>query len=189
MSRRTFLNNYQPLERVISQIDRTHRFTISGLWEIPVGKGRKLGSNMPTVLNYAVGGWELLWVTIVDSGVPIGGWSGSIVTGTPRKVDRSIDKWFDTSVFGVQPSYTLRTVSSYFSGIRQDNVKNFDITIGKTFPIWESMKLRFTTQFFNAFNTPQFGAPNTSVTSAAFGTITSQANYPRWIQFAGKFEF
>jgi hypothetical protein len=189
MSRRTFLNNYQDLERVISQVDRTHRLTVSGLWEVPVGKGRKFGGDMPAVLNYAIGGWELLWITIFDSGQPVSGWGGSIVTGTPAQINRTIDKWFDTSAFGVQPPFTLRTVSSLLSGIRADGVHNFDITIGKTFPIRESLKLRFTTQFFNAFNSPQFSAPNTSVTSPAFGTVSGQANYPRWIQLAAKVEF
>ena len=189
MSRRSFLNNYQDLERVISQVDRTHRLTLSGLWELPVGKGRKFGGQMPAALNYAIGGWELLWITIFDSGQPVSGWSGSIVTGTPRQIDRTIDKWFDTSAFGVQPQFTLRTVSSLLSGIRADGVHNFDLTIGKTFPIKEPLKLRFTTQFFNAFNSPQFSSPNTSVTSPAFGTISGQANYPRWIQLAAKVEF
>jgi hypothetical protein len=38
----------------------------------------------------------------------------------------------------------------------------------------------------NAFNTPRFGSPNTSVTSTTFGQITSQANAPRQLQFALK---
>ena len=32
---------------------------------------------------------------------------------------------------------------------------------------------------FNVFNRTQFGAPNGSVTSAAFGTVSTQANSPR----------
>jgi len=42
---------------------------------------------------------------------------------------------------------------------------------------------------FNLFNTPQFGGPNTSVTSSSFGIVTSQANDPRDLQFALKFVF
>jgi hypothetical protein len=49
--------------------------------------------------------------------------------------------------------------------------------------------VQFRAEYFNAFNTPRFGGPNTSVTSAAFGVINSQANAPRQIQFALKFLF
>jgi hypothetical protein len=42
---------------------------------------------------------------------------------------------------------------------------------------------------FNLFNTPQFNGPNTSVTSAAFGQVTSQYNDPRDLQFALKILF
>jgi hypothetical protein len=43
-------------------------------------------------------------------------------------------------------------------------------------------------EVFNATNTPPFGAPNTTVGSAAFGTITS-AGDPRVVQLALKFIF
>jgi hypothetical protein len=38
----------------------------------------------------------------------------------------------------------------------------------------------------NAFNTPRFGSPTTSVTSTIFGQIASQANSPRQLQFGLK---
>ena len=43
-------------------------------------------------------------------------------------------------------------------------------------------------EVFNATNTPPLGAPNTTVGSAAFGTITS-AGDPRVVQLALKFIF
>ena len=43
-------------------------------------------------------------------------------------------------------------------------------------------------EVFNATNTPFFGAPNTTVGAAAFGTITT-AGDPRVIQLAVKFLF
>ena len=43
---------------------------------------------------------------------------------------------------------------------------------------------------FNFFNTPWFGAPNTNVTSTAFGTVApNQANDPRNIQFGVRLTF
>ena len=47
--------------------------------------------------------------------------------------------------------------------------------------------MQFRAEFLNAFNTPRFGSPNTSVTATAFGVINCQANSPRQTQFGLKF--
>jgi len=41
----------------------------------------------------------------------------------------------------------------------------------------------------NAFNTPQFRAPNTAVGNSNFGAITQQANFPRYLQLGGRITF
>ena len=64
-----------------------------------------------------------------------------------------------------------------------------DLNISKTLPIHERFSFEMGADFYNAFNHPLFGAPNTSVTNAAFGTITSQANSPRWIMLNGILKF
>jgi hypothetical protein len=51
----------------------------------------------------------------------------------------------------------------------------------------EGIKAQFRTEALNVTNTPQFYGPNTTFTSAAFGLITSQANYPRLIQLGVRF--
>ena len=50
--------------------------------------------------------------------------------------------------------------------------------------------MQFRAESFNAFNTPWFGAPNTTLGSAAFGVVSpSQQNDPRNIQLALKLLF
>jgi hypothetical protein len=44
--------------------------------------------------------------------------------------------------------------------------------LSRSQPIRESMNVQFRAEFFNAFNTPQFGDPNGSVTATNFGQIT-----------------
>ena len=52
------------------------------------------------------------------------------------------------------------------------------------------MRLQALRSGFNLFNTPWFGAPNTNVTAAAFGTVTpTQANDPRNVQIGIRFMF
>ena len=76
-----------------------------------------------------------------------------------------------------------------FSGPGQDS---WDITLAKLTKVGgirENATLEFRTEFFNAFNHPQFGNPTTNVGSAAFGNITIRSVNPRLIQFALKYSF
>ncbi|MFN7926243.1 MAG: hypothetical protein U0Q16_39460 [Bryobacteraceae bacterium] len=65
-------------------------------------------------------------------------------------------------------------------------MRNFDLSLFKDFKPVERVVVQFRAEFLNAFNTPRFGGPNTSVTSGSFGIISSQANAPRQIQFGLK---
>jgi hypothetical protein len=53
----------------------------------------------------------------------------------------------------------------------------------------EGASLQFRTEFFNAFNHPQFGNPGTIVGSPSFGKIGSTSVAPRLIQFGLKYIF
>jgi len=66
--------------------------------------------------------------------------------------------------------------------IRTDGIYNFDLSVFKNFHATERLNIQFRAEAFNAFNTPRFGGPNTSVTSSSFGVISSQANAPRQTQ-------
>jgi hypothetical protein len=56
-------------------------------------------------------------------------------------------------------------------------------------PLREGSLLEFRTEAFNALNHPQFAGPNTTVGSAAFGRVTSQANSARQVQMGLKLYF
>ena len=76
-----------------------------------------------------------------------------------------------------------------FEGPAQQNV---DLSLIKRFSIhWprESTQLEFRSEFFNAFNHPQFADPDVEFTSPTFGQITSTAVNPRVVQFALKLSF
>jgi len=56
--------------RSLSFADRPHRFTISGVWELPFGKGRRLLGNAGKPLDLLFGGWEAAGSYIFNSGRP-----------------------------------------------------------------------------------------------------------------------
>ncbi len=66
---------------------------------------------------------------------------------------------------------------------------NFDISLQKITYITEKKQILFRTEFFNAFNHPQFSPPVTTQQTSTFGVIQSTATNPRIIQFALKFIF
>ena len=76
--------------------------------------------------------------------------------------------------------------------LRQHGTSNFDFAVFKTTKFGPDGRLgvQFRTEFFNLFNRAQFGPPNTNFADDAnFGTVKSQINNPRLIQFALKFQF
>lgn len=70
--------------------------------------------------------------------------------------------------------------------MRNDGIRNFDLAVFKEFFPREGLRVPFRPEFLNAFNTPRFGGPTTSVAPASFGIISSQVNAPRQTQFGLK---
>jgi hypothetical protein len=100
-------------------------------------------------------------------------------------VDERLSRYFDTSVYTQPAPFTFGTASAV-SDIRNDGVKNFDLSLFKEFDPLERLRVQFRVEALNAFNTPRFGSPDTSVNSNTFGVISSQANNPRQLQFGLK---
>jgi hypothetical protein len=65
----------------------------------------------------------------------------------------------------------------------------WDLSLFKHFPIRERMNLEFRFEGYDILNHPNFSDPNTTVTSSAFGTVTSQAGLSREFQGALKLTF
>ncbi len=63
-----------------------------------------------------------------------------------------------------------------------------DFSVIKRFPITENTRFTIRADFFNIFNTVNFGLPNNDINSALFGQSTT-AGAPRIVQFAGRFDF
>jgi hypothetical protein len=197
MAADSFLNaqDQMPYES-ISDLDRTHRVTGSGIWELPFGKGRKFGAQMPRVLEFFAGGWQLSGVYQYQAGQPLG-FGQALFIGDSTQINlastqRNTDKWFNTSVFNRDSAAVLgsnlRTAPLRYSNIKSDSQRRLDLSLNKTFSITERVKMKFRADAFNAFNEVVLQNPNTDPVNSAFGRITAQEP-PRSWQFSLNLSF
>jgi outer membrane receptor protein involved in Fe transport len=191
-------------QRALADIDVAHRLTVGYVYELPWGKGRKWGSNWSRPLDLIAGSWQVNGITTFSSGTPLAISASNTAgifnmairpnnNGKSAKLDgpvhERLDRYLDTSVFSQPPAFTFGNLSPRLPDVRNDGVRNWDISLFKDFNLTERFRLQLRGEALNAFNTPRFGGPNTSVTSGTFGVITSQANAPRQIQLGLKLLF
>lgn len=153
-------------------------------------------------MGHTLGGWEIGIIGSFYSGGPLG--VTSAVNGTDSQgggqrpnwngVNPGISnptpyEWFNTSVFSTPAAYTFGDAPRTFDGARSDWTRNADVSLHKNAHITEKLILQIRADAFNLSNTVVFSPPNTSYGSAAFGTVSSQANQPRVLQFGLKLLF
>jgi hypothetical protein len=174
---------------VIADNDRPHRLTASGIWEIPIGRGRRFATSAPKFVDLFTGGWQLNGVVAVQSGPPLG-FGNSIFNGDIKEIplsgsNRSVDRWFATEGFVRDASQQLQLnrqqLPLRFSGIRGDGQREWNWSLFKTFPATERVRVQFRAELYNAFNQASFNAPNRNPTSGAFATVTdTQSEAKNW---------
>lgn len=188
--------------RALADIDIAHRFVMSYIYELPFGRGRRFGTNAAGAVNWLLGGWQVNGITTFQTGTPLS-LSATNTAGLfnpktrPNNSGRSgklsgpvherLGRYLDTSVYTQPAPFTFGNLGERLPDIRNDGMRNFDLSVFKEFAVAEKIRAQFRAEFLNAFNTPRFGGPNTSVVAAAFGVITSQSNAPRQTQFGLKF--
>jgi len=195
-------------EKTYAAGDIPQNLVIGYVYDLPFGTGkayltRGVGSKI-------VGGWSLGGVLTYQSGVPIPSpypafsevplYAGQIrpnrVLGVPVLSDAARSGNFDP---GTGPYLNVAAWSSPdpfnfgnaagMSGARIPALLDEDVSILKTTPLTEKLKLQFRAEAFNVANRTEFGFPNLSLGSSGFGTIASQQNRPRTIQFGLKLLF
>ena len=157
MEATAFLNTTDPMPyESISGLDRPHRFTASGVWEIPLGRGRKFGTNWHAAPDFILGGWQLGAIVAGQSGAPLGFGNiifyGDIKNIALPKDQRDVDRWFNIDAgfnrnSAQQLANNIRTFPLRFSGIRSDDQRSWDFSIVKSFPIRERVKVGFRAEF------------------------------------------
>ena len=106
------------LNKALSAFDTPHQFIGSWVYQLPFGKGRRIGSSWNAIGNAVLGGWDLDGIVRVQSGqaVAIGGNN----LGRSAKIDNpTLARWFDTTAFINTPAFTIQTTGPRSPGCSQ----------------------------------------------------------------------
>ncbi|HYU79829.1 MAG TPA: TonB-dependent receptor, partial [Vicinamibacterales bacterium] len=161
-----------------------HRLTGALTWQVPVGRDRAFLSDMPSALDYVLGGWQYTTAVRIYSGRPVLFTDANAVSGDPKLDSPTRDRWFDTSVFAAQPAFTPRTNPVYFDGLTGPGAWFMDMTLTKSFPIRNSYRIEARLEAYNALNHIVWDQPDTTFGSSNFGSVTRKRvdSYGREIQ-------
>ena len=203
------------LEKSIGQYDVTHNFKLGLIYELPFGRGKRWLSH--GIASRLLGNWRVSTINIYTSGTPVGigtTYSLPIVAGrtvpyvtsyegwrapVQGSFDPSVDNFFVPYQSGPFPKQGKGTPYSGIGNVTRYNPKvryfanlNENLSLAKSFPIHEQIRLDFRAEAFNAFNRVRFGTGSTTLQEQNFGHLTSNSyilNTPRQIQFALKLYF
>ncbi len=201
--------------RAVSDFDRTHRFSLSYVWELPLGKGK------------VASGWQVSGFTQIQSGSPFSifaaepeianitqfsnltrGSGGLYRAGFGRpSLCGSLDDlrqqasdptrgYFNSSALCSPMTFAGGYPSNQGFGNLGRNVlrgpyqKRFDFGLSKNTALTERIGLEFRWDVFNAFNNVNFANPANDLQDATdFGTINNTIGGPRVMQFGLKVKF
>ncbi len=182
-------------EKGLADLDHRRRLTVASVYELPFGK------NSRGALKHLLGGWATDGIVQLQSGLPMTpqhtGDVGSMGTNQALRPDlvcnpnlargeQKIEKFFRTECLALQTPMRYGTAGR--SVIEGPGTIGIDLSLRKNFTFAERAKLQFRSEFFNAFNHPNFNPPNKLLGNANFGRVLS-ARDARIIQFGLKLAF
>ena len=129
-------------EKSVDANDVTHSFVLSYVYELPVGKGRKYGAGMNSVVNAIIGDWQTSGVATfkggfplrinVDNQNPFGVGQNANVVGDYHVSNQTVNQWFNTA--GIRGAQQVRSrkrptvfLRSALSGFQQLGPKYSEI--------------------------------------------------------------
>ena len=187
----------------LSQDDTPHVFLFGYSWELP---GAKRFHGAAGVL---LSGWNLSGALRYESGRPLNVFMNNDLGGLIFNGQKRPNRVKGTSPIASHDGFFNPLTMNYFDAgawadpgtnafgdapradgsVRGTPTYNEDASVFKVFKLHEQLSMRFDAEFGNIFNRTDFCNPNTNFSSGSFGTINTQCNQPRSIQFGLKFSY
>lgn len=187
-------------DRARSDFDVPQRFVGSYIWAMPDIK--HWGAFGHQVLS----GWQLNGITTLAQGQPFTVLSGvdsnldGVNTDRPNQISNPILKGLTRSQ-KVAQQFNISAFAQVPAGVPYGDVGrnsllapgfvDTDLSLFKDISLWKEGTVEFRAEMFNAFGNVNLAAPNSTMTSPAFGKISAlvAGSAPRIIQFALRYTF
>jgi hypothetical protein len=171
---------------------RRNRFLFTGIYQLPVGKGRAFLNNSGKVIDGVLGGWQISTITMLETGP----WLTPQTSPTQDQANLNIlgrgaqlrpdqigngnisnpnpDNWFNINAFAPTPVDAGRIGNAGVGILEGPGTIAVAGGLSKSFLLRERFKLRFEATFTNLINHPNFAPPQTDVSSPdTFGKTSS----------------
>jgi len=186
-------------ERGRSDFDRRQVLSVTGVYDLPVGRGKWLGSNFSGPLNVIFGGWSVNAIYTFETGEPFSVMSGvytsnnghtsraSLVGALPDMQLTQLPGIVGPAYFKDSSAFKYPDVGSNGMGRNMFTAQsywNVDLGITKKFNFTERVGMDFRMEMFNAFNHPNFDNPRDAsigspvITSSVFAQACCQTVAP-----------
>lgn len=192
------------LERASSDTDVRHRFTFANVYDLPLGRGRAFGSDMPRALDFFVGGFQFNNIVTWQSG-PVytvtvnGGRVDLIGDPTPTAADRAAGRELNRAAFreAVTPVFASDPGGPKIGSLGRNVFRGreqfyWDASLFKNFPVrWisEDFAAQFRFTAFNVLNRVNRSRPNGDLNNTGeFGRDVSEQRR-RQMEFSIKLIF
>ncbi|MDT7603311.1 MAG: hypothetical protein QOF61_1308 [Acidobacteriota bacterium] len=168
----TDIRNFRE-ERARSDFDRTHVFTMTSSWEVPVGKGRRFLSDSPGIVKTILGDWSINAIFNAMSGEPFSVRSGARTSNSGHESRAAVLTFVEPQlqdIAGVKGPVLFPNANNFV--IPQPGTNgagrniftapgywNLDLSFIKYFNVTERVRVQFRTEMFNALNHPNFDNP------------------------------
>ena len=181
-------------------------FGLTWTYEFPFGEGRKYSLASNALARTLASGWAINGFLRYQSGNALAltgpttlaslGYlqRANYIGGTPQGVtdpgsfNPSTDRYINRDAFAAPGTFELGNTAPTIDWLRGFTSKSESFQLTKMTKLGERTKLELGADFSNPFNFHRWGAPNTSVTSAAFG-IVSTAAQGRQVQISASLKF
>jgi hypothetical protein len=182
--------------------NKYHELAFSGVWDLPIGKGKHFGNSVTGVTDKIITGWRADWILSYISGNLIGLPGGINYCGdyvnykdpSTGQVVHNEDHWYNNnpSCYANFPTNAINSqLPPRFSNVTNPAAPQLNVAFAKDTKWGERYNMQFRAESFNLTNTAIRGGPITGTfSSAGFGQLPkSQNNFPRLVQLALKLFF
>ncbi len=194
-----------------SNFDVRNAFKGDLLYQLPFGQGRQFLNNN-RLLDTVIGGWQASSTIVLLSGQPftavMNGSDNSFslagsnyrwfpnVIGNPKlssHPQHGVNQWFNEAAFAVPAPGTFGNERR--NQLTGPGLSRVNFSLGKSFAIWEQVRLQVRADANNIFNHPSFGLPasgltaNNGVIQTGSSSINSVSVPARTMQLSGRLSF